>query len=484
MAGRRLLVKGRRGLRQPQPRQQPRRVAARQCVVQQQLPAMQVRDRADERQPEPGAGRGARGIRAEEPLPRPRAVGRRQPRPAIRHPELHDAARRLGGERDAAALGRELDGVVEQVGDRLQQEVAVPGQRQRSGQREEDALALRLRRGAVELGGVGGHLGQVERAEGGAARACLGLGDAQERMEDADDGIEVGDAALHRAAQRRRVVARRGQRLLQPRARAGERGAEVMRQAVGDAAHALHQRADAVEHGVHDGAELVELVAAAGEGDAPRQVAARDRLRRAGGGRQPRLDRAPQQRGPQHRDGQRDGGGEAEALGEHAAQPELLGDVAPDQQLCAVGQGEIGDARLRPPVAAVAAERDGVQPRLARHRLGPDGQVAGEDAPVGRAQQIDVEVLEIEVHPLVDRGHERQRAVLRRAGAERGGVGADRGVRLAVERARRAPPHHGGEGGDRGGEQRREQQREPERRAARERRQGAAREVHGSARIM
>ena len=53
--------------------------------------------------------------------------------------------------------------------------------------------------------------------------------------------------------------------VLQPRPRAGDRRAQVVRDGVGHLAHAVHQPADAVQHVVDGLGELVELVAAAGQ---------------------------------------------------------------------------------------------------------------------------------------------------------------------------------------------------------------------------
>ena len=80
------------------------------------------------------------------------------------------------------------------------------------------------------------------------------------------------------------LVRRRGmqRRVLQPRPRAGDRRAQVVRDGVRHLAHAVHQPADAVEHVVDRLGKLVELVAAAGDAHAAAEIAGGDR---GGGGR-------------------------------------------------------------------------------------------------------------------------------------------------------------------------------------------------------
>ena len=110
-----------------------------------------------------------------------------------------------------------------------------------------------------------------------APRARLGLGDAQERVEGAEQPVGLGDGL----AQRLGIALRVGlleQGHLEPRAQPRQRRAQIVGDVVGHLAHAQHQPLDLVEHGVEVGGELVELVAAAGERHALRQIAVDDAL--------------------------------------------------------------------------------------------------------------------------------------------------------------------------------------------------------------
>ena len=187
------------------------------------------------------------------------------------------ACRQAGG----AARRREFHRVVDQIGDGLldQCRIAERGQlvRQVGGQRH----AALLRDRFVQFGHPRQRWNQVDPGKGRAAGACLDLGDAQQGLEHRDDAIQIGGGPLDRRPQFgggfgvQRCVFQAG-------AGAGDRGAQVVRDGVGHLAHALHQAADAVQHVVDDLRQLVELVAAPGQADPLREVAAGDGR---GGGR-------------------------------------------------------------------------------------------------------------------------------------------------------------------------------------------------------
>ena len=127
----------------------------------------------------------------------------------------------------------------------------------------------------VELGDGARDLGEIDHRQRVAARAGLGLGDAEQRVEGAEQAIGLGD----RLAQRLGIALRVGlleQRHFEPRAQPRQRRAQIVRDIVGDLAHARHQPLDLVEHGVEVCRELVELVAAAGDRHALRQIAVDD----------------------------------------------------------------------------------------------------------------------------------------------------------------------------------------------------------------
>ena len=82
----------------------------------------------DDREPEARAAELARSrlVDAVEPLGDPRQVGRRDPDAGVDHVDLDPAVRRLlDPHRHAAAFGRVLDGVVDQVDEDLHEPIAV-----------------------------------------------------------------------------------------------------------------------------------------------------------------------------------------------------------------------------------------------------------------------------------------------------------------------------------------------------------------------
>ncbi len=441
--------------------------AARFGIAQGQVAAMQVRHRPHERKAEPRARRAARGIRAEEAFPRPRAVLGRQARAAVLHRDL-DPFPREGPCREPhpPPRRRELQRVVEQVADRLGQQVPVAHHVEPLGQVRGEFLPAALRHHAVEFRDVGQHGRKVDPGEGGAPRAGFGFRDAQQRAEDARDVVEVGDRLLHRPAQRGRILGSR-ERFLELGARARDRRAQVVRDGIRDAAHALHQPVDAVEHGVHALPQPVELVVAARGRDPPRQVAGGDRLRRARRGPQPVRQRAAEHGGADQREQAGGGRGPGDALRQRVAQPLLLLDVAPDDQPVFAEVHRIEPRLYRRSLAPDHGEGPGtVRPRARAGR--PAVEVAGHALPARIDQHVDRMVLDIGGEPLGDRVRDRAGPALAPAFHQAERVGAQRRVRLPVERAGGREPEHEREARGREAEHHREEQREAEARAAQE----------------
>jgi hypothetical protein len=366
-------------------------------------------------------------------------------------------------QRDGAAVRRELQGVVEQVRHRLAQQVAVAHQRQLPGQLHLQPLVARFGRGAVQLGHVGHHRHQIGRCKGGAAAPGLHLGDSQHGLEDADNAVEIGDALFDRRPQRL-LVLRRDQRVFQLRPGARDRRPQIVGDGVGDPAHAFHQLRDAIEHRIHRLAELVEFVVPVRQRHARRNVARADRGGGAVDRAEPLFQRAPQQPAAEHREGGGGCGGPGDSFGQQAAQPELLRHVAPDQHALAIAEIDAQQPRFRH--RPVAQQRDAKPGLLAIRFLRPGLKVTRQLPAIRHHQDVERLVLRIEHEAVVDRGDQRRDVAGAPALDQRGGIGADRRIHLAVERAGGVPPQHHGRRGGRGGEDRGEEQGEAARGAA------------------
>jgi len=103
----------------------------------------------------------------------------------------------VGQGQDHPAAGRGvLDGVVQEVGQGLGQEVAVAGHGDAPGQGHVQGEILFLGQRFVEFGHVGGQGGQVGVLEVLAAGAGLGLGDGQQGVEDLEHVVDGADGVF------------------------------------------------------------------------------------------------------------------------------------------------------------------------------------------------------------------------------------------------------------------------------------------------
>ena len=96
-------------------------------VLEVERAAVASGDRCGEAQPQPGTRPGARRLDPEEALEDPRLERVGDSRAAVADDDLDPPAvrRRPAGQRYLAAFGGEPDGVVDQVGDALEHQVAV-----------------------------------------------------------------------------------------------------------------------------------------------------------------------------------------------------------------------------------------------------------------------------------------------------------------------------------------------------------------------
>ena len=90
--------------------------------------------------------------------------------------------------------------VVEQIGDRLRQQMAVAAHRTLGLGLERQGEAVFLGHRLVELGDGARDLGEIERPGLVAARAGLGLGDAEQRVEGAEQPVGLVDRVAQRLA--------------------------------------------------------------------------------------------------------------------------------------------------------------------------------------------------------------------------------------------------------------------------------------------
>src|SRR5664279_1973282 len=233
---------------------------------------MQPRHRRGEAQAEPGARLRTALFEADEALDHTRAVGFRNARSAVGDGEQdavalverahHDFRRRAVGDQ-VARLGI-FDGIVDQIGERLADQLAVAFDlgRRIGLNLERDALLLGQR--LVQLADVVGDLGGVELAHVVARLAGFGARDHQQRVEGADQPLGVLDCSFQRGAVFACALGG-AQRLLAAIAQARERRLEIVRDIVGDLLQAVHQRLDALQHDVEVLGQPIELVAGAGD---------------------------------------------------------------------------------------------------------------------------------------------------------------------------------------------------------------------------
>ena len=106
------------------------------------------------------------------------------------------SGRHFAVEPDGPARRRELDGVVEQVGDGLLDQLAVAADTKLAAKMDLEMDAFLLGHRAVQLGEVGEQRRRVGGDEGGPPCAGLDLGDAQQGLENGGDRVEIGHGAL------------------------------------------------------------------------------------------------------------------------------------------------------------------------------------------------------------------------------------------------------------------------------------------------
>jgi hypothetical protein len=343
-------------------------------------------------------------------------------------------------DRDRAAGRRVLDRVVQQVGDRLRDHVAVAHHGERRPDRDVAGEPALLRERPVELRHVGDRRGDVELGERLAPRARIDLGDAQQRLEHRHHRVDLGDRLLHVVEALARQPGRVGD-LLEPAAHPRQRRAQVVRDRVRDLAHAVHQAGDLVEHDVDGLGQQVELVARARDRHAMRHVALDD----GEPGAADRFDLAQQHAAEQQAAEDREQAGHRRSTDQRVddEQPQRAAilDVAADDQPRPVGEAHDGEARDHARLLGrelALAPGALVELRLGGHdvaagRTRPRREIAGEAATRRVGEQEQPLVLGVVAQPLLDRGDRAGDAVGAHAVGHGVDVGLDRRIDLAVE---------------------------------------------------
>ena len=445
---------------------------------------MQGRHRLHEGEPETVPGRVPARLQPHETAEHALAIGFRNARPLVAHHDPPAAAPvrprpRHGVRLDDHPARAVPKGVVDEVRYRLEQEVAVADHRERPRPPDERHLpALLLGVGLVELGGVPREGPEVQRGEPFPGGPGLDARDAEKGREGREQSVGFPDRGLHRRGRRPAQPALVAERL-QPGAKPGERGLEVVRDVVGDPADPVHELLDAVEHRVELLGELVEVVAGSAGGDPAREVPAHDLPARA-------VDRIdPAKRAPAHRERPRDreeeGEAEAPCEGEPdaPARPVDLVHVAPDEEQepagkrCYPGPREVrGVVRLerRP-------ERELDPAVRGRGSVGPAAHVARERAAPGGREEVDEGTPGAPGDPVVEDPRERREAAPPVAGGEAPQLPIDGRIGFRFQMHRGRPVDEPEDHADRPLEQQEVRHRQAERGAAEVPREG----LHASA---
>ncbi len=410
-------------------------------------------DRRDEAETEAVARGVAGGLGPVEAAKHLGPLGLRDARSAIRD---HDRAAGLprGVFHPHRAAGRgELHRVVDQVRDRLEQEVAVALDRRQPGRHGEgqcDVLVLRHR--LEELRRLAHHLAEIDGGEAGAAAPVLDLADAQDGGDHGEGLVDPGEALVDRRLQlgdaRRPLAA-----ALQPCPQAGERRAQVVRHRVADALDLVDEVLDLVEHPVHRTGEAVELVVGPPDGQAPAEIAAHHLRHRALGGGEPSPRPAGEHQAAEPRQDQGRHEAEAEGAQGRGAHPVDLVGVMGDHHRAAIGQRQ-GGGPDRVVDAALAQIEHGLDPggvAVPGQGGGQGDEVAGPPRPVRPEQPGIVGGVPVHGDPGLDPLQRRRRLGGRGAHLEPQGLGqflAHEIRRLPVDEGEHRQRHHGGPGGD------------------------------------
>src|SRR3546814_20033779 len=150
------------------------------------------RSRCDQAEAEAAAGGATAGVEANEALQHPRAILGRDAGAAVGHCEVRSVVDPSEAHADLAAARAVLHRVVEQVGERLAEQLAMAADGDarvdRAGQLQPGLLGDRL----VDLQQILSQSREIESGEGQAVEAGLRLGDGEGGVGGAQEGLELG----------------------------------------------------------------------------------------------------------------------------------------------------------------------------------------------------------------------------------------------------------------------------------------------------
>ena len=153
--------------------------------------AVQTGNRRNKTQAETIAGRATAALQPIEALQHAFTLRKRNTRPIVGDGHDGDAVVEHDLERNPAARSPMLDRVVDQVGKRVKQQIAITGNEQVVLTDDLEAPAAFLGGRIEQLRNIACHLREIEAAERRRARIRLNLRDARERGEHGEDSIEI-----------------------------------------------------------------------------------------------------------------------------------------------------------------------------------------------------------------------------------------------------------------------------------------------------
>src|SRR5262245_39685513 len=220
---------------------------------------MQLDDGRDQTETKTQSGRMAALVRSIEASRDDLALARADARSTVAHAHDAFASEVHQLELYAAALWRELHGVIDQIGDRLEQEVAVAAHHCFDVGSNFEGNVLVLGNRLVEVAHLAHDIRQGDLAEPFQAPALLDLGYSQQCRDDRQRLVESADGLINggpQLLQRLRI----GASPLQSDPHARERRAQLMRDVIAHAGNSMDQHFDLVEHAVDDDGKPVEWI--------------------------------------------------------------------------------------------------------------------------------------------------------------------------------------------------------------------------------
>jgi hypothetical protein len=161
---------------------------------------VQVGDRGDERETEPGSGGALRLVGPVKTLKDRRHVPWRNARTIVGDRKCDSRRRPFTGDLDSDPGSRMAQRVVDQVGDHLHKQFLVARKRERDVETGDERLAFVLGGRRERLRNLARDLGKVERPERRPPRARLDLADAKQGVEGMEHPLDVADRLADRVA--------------------------------------------------------------------------------------------------------------------------------------------------------------------------------------------------------------------------------------------------------------------------------------------